>query len=80
MSASQSGNELTITGIARGNWVTFYVTTPDGLPRELDPAFTANYDVSMSMAVELPQSLDGNATPAREVHQHRRSERLPRFA
>ena len=62
MSASQSGNELTITGSAPGNWVSFYVTTPDGLPREWDPAFTANYDVTMSMVVELPQSLDGNAT------------------
>jgi hypothetical protein len=62
MSATQSGNELTITGSAPGNWVSFYVTTPDGIPSWLDPDFTANYDVTMSMTVDLPQSLDGNST------------------
>ena len=62
LTATRSGNELQITGTAPGNWVSFYVTTPDGLPREWDPAFTANYAVTLSMTVDLPQTLDGTST------------------
>ena len=32
LTASQSGNQLTITGYAPGNWVDFAVTTPTGSP------------------------------------------------
>jgi hypothetical protein len=63
LTASQTGNQLTITGDAPGNWVDFAVTTPDGIPGYLglDPKFTVNFDIAASLTVQLP-SLDGRST------------------
>jgi hypothetical protein len=60
LSAHQDGGTIALAASIPGNWVSAYVTTPDGLPRDLDPKFSLNYDVSAALAIHLPQTLDGN--------------------
>jgi hypothetical protein len=59
LTATKSGDELQVTGTAIRSWVDLKLTTPDGIPRDLDPMFTVYFDVHVSIAVQLPQTLDG---------------------
>jgi hypothetical protein len=61
LTASKSGDELQVTGTASRSWVDLKLTTPDGIPRDLDPMFTVYFDVHVSIVVQLPQALDGLA-------------------
>jgi hypothetical protein len=60
LSATQDGGTVNLEASAPGNWVSAYVTTPDGLPSVLDPKFSLNYGVSAGLSINLPQTLDAD--------------------
>jgi hypothetical protein len=64
LKATQTGDSLQLVASAPGNWESFYATTPDGIPGDLDPKFTVNYDVTFTLTIDLPSTLDGS-TPLR---------------
>ena len=60
LKATQTGDSLQLIASAPGNWESFYATTPDGIPGDLDPKFTVNYDVAFTLTIHLPSTLDGS--------------------
>lgn len=60
LKATLTPDGLVLSGHEEGNWISFYVTTPDGLPGFLDPRFQVDFGVDFSISVPLPKTLDGN--------------------
>jgi hypothetical protein len=61
ITVTRVGNQLQLTGDIIGNWLSFYVTTPDGIPGVLDPKFQVDFDVHFSLVVDVPTNLDATS-------------------
>ena len=55
------GSQLQLNGEIKANWLSFYVTTPDGIPGVLDPKFQVDFDVDVALTISVPETLDGNS-------------------
>lgn len=60
LKATPTPDGLVLMGHEEGNWISFYVTTPDGIPGFLDPKFQVDFGVDFSINVPLPSTLNGN--------------------